>query len=200
MNNNSKKNNLYWLLEKVKNFKGQFKIDSRDIEPGDIFITLRGNKDHGENYIKNALQRNAMYVITEKNIKNKKNRILNVENCTEALELIAKYKRSIYKGNIIGITGSVGKTSTKEQIAYFLKPRLKTYHSPKSYNNLLGVSLTLANLDLNASVSIFEIGTSNFGEIAKLTNLVKPHIAILTNIGATHLENLKSIQNVEKEK
>ena len=106
----------------------------------------------------------------------------------------------MYKGKVIGITGSVGKTSTKEQLSFFLNFKLKTNSSIKSYNNNLGVCLTLANLDLDSKVLIIEIGTNNFGEIKKLALLARPNIAIITNIGPTHLKNFKNLNNIIKEK
>ena len=192
--------NLNNILNKIKDFKGNFKIDSRDISSGDIFIALKGSKDHGENYIEDALNNKARFVISENILPKYEEKTIKVDDCLETLTLIGKYKRSIYKGKVIGITGSVGKTSTKEQIKFFLNFVYKTYSSIKSYNNNLGVSLSLANLDLNSSIAVLEIGTSNFGEIAELTKLVKPHIAIITNIGPVHLKNFNNIRNVVKEK
>jgi len=188
------------ILNKINKSKGNFKIDSRNINPGDIFIALKGSKDHGENYIEDAINNKAKFVISEKIIPRFKDKIILVNDCISALKFIGDYKRSNYNGKIIGITGSVGKTSVKEQLRYFLNFIFKAYSSIKSYNNNLGVNLSLANLDLDSSISILEIGTNNFGEVAELTKLVKPHIAIITNVSPTHLKNFKNVENIAKEK
>lgn len=194
------KDNSNNFLDTIIKFKGKYKIDSRNINSGDIFIALKGSKDHGENYIEHAINNKAKFVISEKIIPRFRDRIILVNNCFSALKLIAGYKRSNYNGKIIGITGSVGKTSVKEQLNYFLNFIFKTYSSIKSYNNNLGVNLSLANLDFDSPISILEMGTNEVGEIAQLTKLVKPHIAIITNIGPAHLKNFKNVKNVAKEK
>lgn len=195
-----KKNNLSIIINELKKNNCSLKIDSREIKKGDIFVALKGLKDHGYNYIENAVKQKAKYVISEKYNPKYKNKIFKVNNCLETIRDIANYKRKIYKGKIIGITGSVGKTSTKEQLGFFLNHEIQTYFSIKSYNNLLGVLLSLSNLDLKSKVAIFEIGTNQFGEIKNLTSIIKPHIAIITNIGPSHLKFFKNIKNVEKEK
>ena len=181
------------INEILKKFNGDFKIDSREIKKGDIFVALKGSKDHGQNYIGDAIKKNARLVIAENFIPKYKNKIIKVKNCIKTLQYIAKYKRSKYNGKVIAITGSVGKTSTKEQLKFFLSFEFKTFASIKSYNNNLGVSLSLSNLDLYSSVAIFEIGTNNFGEIAYLTKMVKPNIAIIQqsskNLGFYTLTN-----------
>ncbi len=188
------------IINILKNFKGEFKINSRDVKKGDIFVALKGSKDHGKNYINDAIKRGASKIISE-NIQYKyKKKIIKVSSCKSILKEIAKFKRKKFTGKVIAVTGSVGKTSTKEQLKFFLQFEIKTYASIKSYNNDLGVSLSLCNLNLNSSVAVFEIGTNNFGEIKKLTKIVKPNISIITNISSTHLEYFKNIKNVAKEK
>ena len=194
------KKNIKYFFNKIKNNKGKIKIDSREIKSGDIFITLKGKKNNGENYIEEALRKKARYVITEKFFFKYNKKIIQVDNCIKTLEFLAKNKRSCYDGKIIGITGSVGKTTTKEQLKHFLQPFVKTDSSIKSYNNNLGVNLSLANLNLNSEIMIIEIGTNNFGEVKRLTKIVKPNIAIITNIGPTHLKYFKNINNILKEK
>ena len=194
------KNNFNNLFNKISKFKGNYKIDSRNINAGDIFIALKGSKEHGENYIEHAINNKAKYVISEKIIPRFKNKTIHVNNCFSALKFISDYKRSNYNGRIVGITGSVGKTSVKEQLSYFLNFIYKTYSSIKSYNNNLGVNLSLANLDPDSPISILEIGTNKFGEIANLTKLIKPHIAIITNIGPTHLKSFGNTRNIAIEK
>ncbi len=111
-----------------------------------------------------------------------------------------KKKRNLYTGKVIGITGSLGKTTLKEYLKFFLSINHKVSASIKSYNNILGVSISLANLNLKSDFAIFEIGTNNFNEIKKLTKIVLPQQVIITNIYPTHLENLISTRNIAKEK
>ena len=198
MNSSQKIFNKIINLTKVK--KGIFKINSKDIKKGDIFVALKGNKFHGNRFIEDALNNKAKKIITDKFIPGYGSKIILVDNCIETLKNIGNYKRLSYRGKVIAVTGSVGKTSVKEQINHFLGLNFKTYSSIKSYNNNLGVNLSLANLDLNSEIAIFEIGTSNFGEIKSLTKLVKPNISVITNIAPTHLMNFKNIRNIEKEK
>ena len=104
-----------------------------------------------------------------------------------SLNFLAKITRENTAAKILGITGSAGKTSLKETLCFFLKKRYKTSASKKSYNNFLGILITLLNLNLKSKFAIFEIGTSNFGEIRKLTSIVKPSHVFITNIQSTHL-------------
>ena len=142
----------------LNNFKGDFKIDSRDIKKGDIFVVLKGSKDHGKYYIEDALKKGALKIISENTNSKYKNKIIKVSNCKIFLKEIAKFKRKKFTGKVIAVTGSVGKTSTKEQLKFFLKFEMKSQASIKSYNNELGVSLSLCNLRLNSSVAIFAPG------------------------------------------
>ena len=163
INNSEKVFNKILNLTKVN--KGNLKINSKDIKKGDIFVALKGNKFHGNRFIEDALNNKAKKIITDKFIPGYGSKIILVDNCIETLKNIGNYKRLSYRGKVIAVTGSVGKTSVKEQINHFLGLNFKTYSSIKSYNNNLGVNLSLANLDLNSEIAIFEIGTSNFGEI-----------------------------------
>ena len=194
------KKNIKYFFNKIKNNKGKIKIDSREIKSGDIFITLKGKKNNGENYIEEALRKKARYVITEKYLFKYNKKIIQVDNCIKTLEFLAKNKRSCYDGKIIGITGSVGKTTTKEQLKHFLQPFVKTDSSIKSYNNNLGVNLSLANLNLNSEIMIIEIGTNNFGEIKRLTKIVKPNIGVITKISYAHIKNFKNLFGIANAK
>ena len=185
----------------LKNFN-KLKINSVDIILGDVFIALPGKNKHGNSFIQNALNNGASFVITDKVFDRKINKssIIQVDNVLEFLNLIAIEKRELYKGTVIGITGSIGKTSVKENLKYFLKDSFKVSASIKSYNNFLGVILSLLNMDINSDFSIFEIGTNDFYEIRNLTSLVKPAQVIITNIFPTHLENLINTRNIADEK
>ena len=113
---------------------------------------------------------------------------------------LANHKRNLFKGKVIGITGSIGKTSVKENLRYLLSKKYNVSASIKSYNNYLGVLLSLGNLNLKSHFAIFEIGTNNFNEIKKLTQIIKPSQVIITNIHPTHLEKLITTRNIALEK
>ena len=178
------------------------KINSKDVQIGDVFLALEGDYRHGNEFIDEALSNGAKYIITDKIVKNinSNNNILFVDNTLAFIEELAIYKRNLFKGQIIGITGSIGKTSVKENLKYFLSSIMKVSASIKSFNNYLGVILSLINISLESDYAIFELGTNNFNEIKKLTNLVLPTQVIITNIYPTHLEKLINTRNIAIEK
>ena len=195
MNRNKIKDYILQNFNKVK-------INSMDILCGDVFIALPGKNNHGASFIKDVLENGASFVVTDKILekKNVNKKIIIVENVLDFLDLIAKEKRKIFNGKIIGITGSVGKTSVKENLIFFLENSFNVSASIKNYNNYLGVIISLLNLDLNSDYAIFEIGTNDFYEIRKLTSIIKPSQVIITNIYPTHLEKLINTKNIAEEK
>ena len=194
-------NNIKQLKEYFFYKSNKLKINSKDIVKGDVFLALPGKNSHGNVYISKALKNGASFVITDIIYKQKKNEnIIVVKNLLKFILLIAKQKRNLFKGKVIGITGSIGKTSVKENLKYLLSINYNVSASIKSYNNYLGVLISLINLDLKSDYAIFEIGTNNFSEIKKLTSIVKPMQAVVTNILPTHLENFINTKNIAKEK
>jgi len=193
------------IIDKFKKYiiesSDKVKFNSKDIIKGDVFIALKGNNIHGSLFVKDALKNGAEYIIVEKKILNLKGgKIIIVDNVLKFLHILAKEKRKKFKGKVIGITGSIGKTSLKECLKFFLEPTFNVSASIKSYNNFLGIILSLLNLDLNSDFGIFELGTNDFFEIRKLTFLVKPSQVIITNIFPTHLEKLINTKNIALEK
>ena len=180
----------------------KIKINSKDIKKNDVFIALKGSNNHGNKFIKDAFKAGAKYCITDKKCKQLVNmeNILFVDSIFFFLKELSIKKRSIYNGEVIGITGSAGKTSLKENLKFFLEKKFKVSASIRSYNNNLGVMLSILNMDINSNFAIFEIGTNDFFEIRDLTKLVKPSQIFITNILSTHLENFKSKRNIAKEK
>jgi UDP-N-acetylmuramoyl-tripeptide--D-alanyl-D-alanine ligase len=178
------------------------KINSKDISKGDVFLALSGKKTHGNDFINEAFDNGAKYVITDmfSDVISSNQNIVVVENIHDYLLDIAKIKRKLFKGKIIGVTGSVGKTSVKENLKYFLSHLSKVSASIKSYNNLLGIVVSLINLDLLSDYLIVEMGTNNFSEIKELTSIVMPSQIIITNILPTHLEKLINTRNIAIEK
>ena len=181
------------LNEKISKYiilhSNKIKINSKDIKKNDIFIALKGQKYHGNKFINDAFFAGAKYCITDKkyNQLNTNKNILFVENTFSFLKDLSIKKRNLFLGEVIGITGSAGKTSLKEYLKFFLEKKYKVSASIKSYNNNLGVMISILNMKINSNFAIFEIGTNNFFEIRNLTKLVKPSQIFITNILSTHL-------------
>ena len=180
--------------------KDKIQISSKDIKVGDIFLALKGKRFHGNKFISEAINKGARFCITDKRNFKENKKIIHVNNIYKYLSEIAKRKRNLYKGKVIGITGSAGKTTLKETLAFFLKKDHTISYSKKSYNNQLGVLISLLNLNLKSNFAIFEIGTNNFGEIKFLSNIVRPSDIFITNIQSTHLENFQTKNNIAREK
>jgi murE/murF fusion protein len=189
------------ILGKVKilDFNG-LSIDTRSIKKDDLFLTIKGKKKNGDKFINEALKKEAGCVITSSKVKNKNKKILKVKNTISFLNQFAKLKRDRSSSKIIAVTGSAGKTSFKNLIHQLLVNFGKTYSSPKSFNNHLGVPISLSNLSTDDKFGIFEVGMSKSGEIKKLSKLIKPHLAVITNIGEAHIENFKNIYGIAKAK
>ena len=181
-----------------KLFFNKVAIDSREVSNRGIFFAIKGENDDGHRYVKAVLKNKNNLSITSKGPKNQ--RSIRTKNTLENLRNLASYARQRSEAKIIAITGSWGKTSLKNLLNSSLSKVGKTHCSPKSFNNHYGVPYSLANLSSDNKYGIFELGMSSKGEIDNLVNLVKPHIAIITNIGPAHLENFKNIYGICKAK
>jgi UDP-N-acetylmuramoyl-tripeptide--D-alanyl-D-alanine ligase len=157
------------------------KIDSRDLEPGDIFIPVRGPRFDGRDFIKEALAKGA--------------RVLDVD-----LTKYAKAYRKKLTCKVIGITGSAGKTTVKDLVASVLSQKYKVVKTKENLNNEFGVPLTILQADFDTEILIVEMAMRHKGEIGHLTQIVRPTHAIITSIGMTHIENLGSQKNIAKAK
>ncbi len=180
----------------VKTIEG-FEFNSRKIKKGKVFIPLEGKRD-GHNFIEDAAKNGALATLTSKKIETLIPQIA-VKDTLNAFVKIANFKRKLFKGKTVAITGSVGKTTTKELLSHVLSNFFTCKSNIESYNNMIGVSYTLSNLK-NPDIYIQEIGTSAPGEIRKLTNIVKPEIAILTTVSPAHLEGFENIEALKEEK
>ena len=183
-----------------------FSKDTRTIQNGDIYIGIKGEKFDGSQFWKQALDNGAEGVIVEnveitpeEKEKYSKKTIILVENTLEALYKIAKYKRSLYNIPVIAITGSVGKTSTKDVVANVVKMKYKTLKTEGNNNNNIGLPLTILKLKDHEAM-VIEMGMNHFGEISLLTNIAKPTLSIITNIGTSHIGILGSRENILKAK
>ena len=143
-----------------------------------------------------ALKKGASFIVSSKKIKKHRNKVIKVENETKFLNRFALEKRKNCYAKIIAITGSAGKTSLKNLIGDILSNFGETLCSPKSYNNHLGVPLSLSDLKPSHKYAVFEVGMSKAGEINALSKLVSPHCAIITNIGEAHIENFKNLKGI----
>ena len=200
-NFNQNKLVLSHVLGKNKpiNFNG-LSIDTRSIKKDNLFLAIRGKKKDGHKFIFEALKKKAGCAVTTTPIKKKNKKVIIVKNSISFLNNFAKLKRKLSNAKIVAITGSAGKTSLKNLIKDLLQNFGKTHFSPKSFNNYLGVPISLSNLSSDDKFGIFEVGMSKGGEIRNLTKLIKPHIGIITNIGEAHLENFKNINGIAKAK
>ena len=182
-------------LDSSKEF-GKLQFNSKDIQQGDIFIALQGVRD-GHDFVSDALQRGASIAIVSKAIDGvDRDRLIIVNNTFEALMDLAEYKRRSSKAKFIAITGSVGKTSTKEAAKIMLSAYGKTYASYGNFNNHLGVPLCLASMPSDIEYAIIEMGMSAKGEISELSKLVIPDIALITSISEGHIASFNSIDEI----
>ena len=185
-----------------------FSIDTRKIEENDTFVGIKGDKIDGSTLWKEALDNGAKIAIVE-NInftyaemeayKAKRKVIIKVEDTLKALTQIAEYKRTLYDIPVVGVTGSVGKTSTKDIIAKVVSQKYNTLKTEGNNNNHIGVPKTILRLK-DEEAAVIEMGMNHFGEISALSNIAKPTIAVITNIGTSHIGNLGSRQNILRAK
>ena len=183
-----------------------FSKDTTEIKRGDTFIGIKGEHSDGNLFWKQAMENGADTVIIESNFrkedieKYKDKNIIKVEDTKKALIQIATEKRNLYKDLIVvGVTGSVGKTSTKDIIASVLGQKYKTLKTQGNMNNHIGLPLTILNLKDHEAL-VIEMGMNHFGEISTLTKIAKPTLAVITNIGTSHIGNLGSRENILKAK
>ena len=183
-------------------------IDSRTLIPGDLFFAIVGPHFDGHNFIVEALNKGASGVVVCKEVENllskakiRKNKIvIKVEDTLTALQDWASYYRNKFKTVNICITGSNGKTTTKEIIAHILSQKFPLLKSSGNYNNEIGIPLTLLQLNNSHKILVVELGMRGLGEIKSLTSLVPPNLAVITNIGEAHIGLLGSKDNIFKAK
>ncbi|HBK92849.1 MAG TPA: UDP-N-acetylmuramoylalanyl-D-glutamyl-2, 6-diaminopimelate--D-alanyl-D-alanine ligase [Parvularcula sp.] len=176
-------------------------IDTRSLSPGEMFVALTDARD-GHDFVVNAFERGAAAALVARAPKNAPEGapLLVVGDTLEGLKDLARAARQRNFGKRIAVTGSVGKTSTKEMLRAAFAAAGRVHASDKSFNNHWGVPLTLARMPTGADYSVFEIGMNHAGEITPLTRLVRPHVAVITTIGEAHIENLGTRENIARAK
>ena len=180
--------------------------DTRQIKKDDTYIGIKGETFDGSAFWRQAFEKGASCVIVENiNLTNtekeefKGKTMILVDDTLEALYAIARYKRSLYNIPVIAITGSVGKTSTKDLVANVVSQKYKTLKTIGNYNNNIGLPFTILRMQ-EEEVMVLEMGMNHFGEISLLSSIAKPNICIVTNIGTSHIGNLGSRENILKAK
>ncbi len=175
--------------------------DSRTINKGDLFIPIKGPRYDGHDFIKSAIENGAACVLSEKGIGIEGNHsIIMVKDTANALKALAKHYRRKFNIKVIAVTGSTGKTTTKNIIAHVLSSHFNVLKTEGNYNNEIGLPLTVFNISPQHQVLVLEMGMSGFGEIAALTDIAMPDIVVITNIGVAHIEKLGSRENILKAK
>ncbi|MEE0920298.1 MAG: UDP-N-acetylmuramoyl-tripeptide--D-alanyl-D-alanine ligase [Lachnospiraceae bacterium] len=175
-------------------------LDSRKVEEGYIFVATRGERVDGHSFIDSVFEKGAMGVICEQAPQNPKGAYILVKDSFQALKDLAAFYRQQLNIKVVGITGSVGKTSTKEFIASVLEQKYITQKTQGNFNNEVGLPLTVLGLKQDCRMAVLEMGISDFGEMHRLSSIAKPDTCVITNIGQCHLENLGTRDGILKAK
>lgn len=175
----------------------EIKTDSRKINKGDIFIALRGKNYDGNDFIDEAIRKGAVACITDKSINDK---CIEVMDTYQSLFDLGNHIRNSFNIPLIAITGSNGKTTTKDLISHILSSKYNVLKNEESKNNIIGVSETLFKLNKNHEIIVMELGSNHMGEISYLSRMCNPNIGVITNIGSSHLGYFKTRRNIFKEK
>ncbi len=199
-------NGFLFRGNKEARFRG-ISIDSRKVESGQMFVCIQGEKFDGHDFLKDVLLKNpAGIIVSNKNAvpqamdSTDTPFVIEVEDTLRALQDCAHFHRMNLPVRVIGITGSNGKSTTKEMISAVLETRFNTLKNQGNFNNHIGLPLTLFSLNQDHEIAVLEMGMSDLGEIKRLAEIARPELGIITNIGHAHLESLKTIQNVQKAK
>lgn len=175
-------------------------IDSRKIEPGFLFVPIKGARVDGHTFIPQVMEKGALVTLSEQPLENVTYPYILVDSCDQALKDIAAFYLDVLNIPVVGITGSVGKTSTKETIASILSQKYHVLKTEGNYNNEIGLPLTIFNLTEEHEVAVLEMGIDHFGEMHRLAAINRPNIMVITNIGLAHLENFGTREGTLKAK
>jgi UDP-N-acetylmuramoyl-tripeptide--D-alanyl-D-alanine ligase len=178
----------------------QITTDSRNCPPGSLFFALRGEHFDGNLFARKALDAGADYAVVDRTDGGRDGRIIPVDDVLNTLQRLAQHHRTVLGIPVIGITGTNGKTTTKELLAAVLSARFGTLCTEGNLNNQIGLPLTLLRLTREHEMAVIEMGASHPGDIAELTEIARPDFGIITNVGRAHLEGFGSFDNVVKTK
>ena len=174
-------------------------IDTRTIQPGDLFVALQGESGDGHGFVADALAKGAAGAMVHRSVP-AVGRLLLVDDTLAGLHRLGGYARERFTGRLVAVTGSVGKTTTKEMLRTILTAFGGTHAAVASYNNQWGLPLTLARMPPDATFCVAEIGMNHAGEIAPLARLARPHVAVITAVENAHIGYLGSIEAIADEK
>ena len=174
--------------------------DNRDVAEGNLFVCFRGERVDGHDFANRAFDAGAACCLAEREIPDAAGPYILVKSTAEALKRLGGYYRSLFDIPVIGVTGSVGKTTAKEMICAVLSARLNVLKTPENLNNEIGVPLTLLSLEDSHEAAVIEMGISEFGEMRRLAEMVRPDICLITKIGHCHLEALGDLEGVLRAK
>ena len=171
-------------------------IDSRTVEPGDLFFAIKGDLQDGHAFVLKALERGAVAAVVSSEIAGASGLLLKKADPLCALQRVAHRARNCWGGKVIAVTGSAGKTSTKDIIATFLGTRFRTGKTIGNFNNHIGLPLSLLRLPNEAEIAVLELGMNHAGEIRDLARIAEPEVGVVTNVGYAHVEAFDSIEGV----
>jgi UDP-N-acetylmuramoyl-tripeptide--D-alanyl-D-alanine ligase len=180
-----------------------YSIDSRTIQPGELFFAVKGERMDGHDFVQQALEKGAVAAIVRKDQLPRypvKDRLLAVDDTLVALQTLAAAVRRLWGKTLVGVTGSAGKTTTKEAIAHVLASRFRVLKSEGNFNNHFGLPLMLLKVEPGHEAAVIEMGMSHRGEIAALAKIAQPEIGVVTNVAPVHLEFFKSVADIARAK
>ncbi|NPB02925.1 MAG: UDP-N-acetylmuramoyl-tripeptide--D-alanyl-D-alanine ligase [Thermotogae bacterium] len=186
-----------YLVGEDKEVRG-VTVDSRSVKVGQLFVALKGDRHDGHTFVADAVRKGAAGVLARRVVPGMTAGVV-VEDVRYALRRLVAYARSQFGGQVIAILGAVGKTTTKEMMLQVLRGFYRVRGPIKSYNNLIGVALTILNTEGNEDVWVLELGTNRLGEISELSSLARPNHVVYTKLGPEHLEGLGSTYNAVME-
>jgi len=171
-------------------------VDSRTLRPGDLFFALRGPTHDGHAYVAEVLEKGAAGVVVDRAVDAGARPVLRVEDSLTALQSLASSARREWGGDVAGVTGSAGKTTTKDGIAGMLAEGFQTAKTEGNLNNHVGLPLSLLRIDDQARIAVLEMGMNHAGEIRALAEIARPNVGVVTNVGPAHIESFESIDGV----
>jgi len=169
-------------------------VDSRTLQPGDLFFALRGPVNDGHAHVAEVFEKGAVAAVVEESVGG--GPVLRVEDSLRALQQLAGWGRREWRGDVVAVTGSAGKTTTKDVIAEMLAAEMATAKNQGNLNNHVGLPLSLLRLEEKARVAVLEMGMNHAGEIRDLAEIARPDVGVVTNVGYAHIENFDSIEDI----